>query len=104
MRRIFKTLLAGSAGAASLAALMVVPTGVATSADHLDPGARTDAGVDPTPDIPADIADVFAWHANGTTRVAMTFAGPVPTTAPTYYDRDVLYRINISTQAPGNTP
>ncbi len=106
MRRILTTLLAGSAGAASLAALLLVPTGVAESADHLDPPSRTDGGVDPNPDIPADIADVFAWHSNGTTKIAMTFAGPVSAsgTTPLYYDRDVLYKINISTAAPANTP
>lgn len=104
MRTMFKTLLAGGAGSAAFAALLLVPGSVAESADHLDPPGRTDGGVDATPDISADIADVFAWHSNGTTKIAMTFAGPVPTTAPTYYDRDVLYKVNISTQAPASTP
>lgn len=106
MRGMIKTLLASAAGAAGLAALMLVPTGVATSADHLDPPGRTDGGVDANPDIPADIADVFAWHSNGTTKISMTFAGPVSASAttPLYYDRDVLYKINISTQAPASTP
>lgn len=106
MHRIIRTTLAGTAGATALAALMLVPSGVAESADHLDPPGRTDGGVDPNPDIPADIADVFAWHSNGTTKIAMTFAGPVSAaaTTPLYYDRDVLYKINISTAAPANTP
>lgn len=106
MHRMIKTVLAGSAGVTALATLLFIPTGVATSADHLDPPGRTDGGVDPNPDIPADIADVFAWHSGTTTKIAMTFAGPVAAaaTTPLYYDRDVLYKINISTAAPGNTP
>lgn len=106
MHRMIKTLLAGSAGAAGFAALLLVPTGVATSADHLDPPGRTDGGVDANPDIPADIADVFIWHSDGTTKIAMTFAGPVSAagSTPLYYDRDVLYKLNISTTAPDTTP
>lgn len=106
MHRMIKTLLAASAGAAALAALLLVPTGVATSADHLDPPGRTDGGVDANPDIPADIADVFSWHSNGTTKIAMTFAGPVSAagTTPLYYDRDVLYKVNVSSAAPASTP
>lgn len=103
MRRIFKTLLAGSAATAVLGGLLLLPTEVAESADHLDPPNRTDAGIDTTPDVPADIADVFAWHSNGTVKIAMTFAGPVATTAPTFYDRDVLYKIHISTKDPGTS-
>ncbi len=108
MRSFFRTVgargLAAGAACAALSGLLLLPADVAESADHLDPPTRTDAGFDTTPDIPADIADVFAWHSNGTTKIAMTFAGPVATTAPTYYDRDVLYKINVSTQAPGTSP
>jgi len=103
VRRIFKTLLAGGAATAALGGLFLLPADVAVSADHLDPPNRTDAGFDTTPDVPADIADVFAWHSNGTVKIAMTFAGPVATTAPLYYDRDVLYKIHISSKDPGTT-
>ncbi|CAM4222434.1 DUF4331 domain-containing protein [Novosphingobium lubricantis] len=104
MRRYINAALAGGTGLAALAMVMLVPAGVATSADHLDPPSRTDQGVDPTPDIAADIADIFMWHAGDTVRIVLTFAGPVEQTAPLYYDRDVLYKINVSTQAPGTTP
>ncbi|MCW1381480.1 hypothetical protein OLX02_01455 [Novosphingobium sp. KCTC 2891] len=95
--------MAAGGVSAALAGLVLVPSDGAESADHLDPPTRTDAGFDTTPDVPADIADVFAWHSNGTVKIAMTFAGPVATTAPSYYDRDVLYKIHISTKAPGTT-
>lgn len=104
MRRMLKTMLAGGSAAAALAAVLLVPGDIAQSADHLDPPTRTDAGFDTNPDIPADIADVFAWHSGTTTKIAMTFAGPVSTVAPMYYDRDVLYKINVSTKSPANTP
>ena len=108
MRSFFRTVgargLAAGAACAALSGLLLLPADVAESADHLDPPTRTDAGFDLTPDVPADIADVFAWHSGTSTKIVMTFAGPVPTTAPTYYDRDVLYKINISTQAPGTSP
>ena len=108
MRSFFRTVgargLAAGAACAALSGLLLLPADVAESADHLDPPTRTDAGFDLTPDVPADIADVFAWHSGTSTKIVMTFAGPVPTTAPTYYDRDVLYKINISTQAPGTAP
>lgn len=104
MRAMMKTMLAGCVASSALAGLLLVPGDAVRSADHLDPPTRTDAGFDANPDIPADIADVFAWHSNGTTKIAMTFAGPVSTVAPTYYDRDVLYKINISTGLPAHTP
>jgi Domain of unknown function (DUF4331) len=66
------------------------------AADHLDPPARTDPAVDPRPDIPADIADVFAWYTSSDFLVALTFAGPQPANQPPFYDRDVLYAINVS--------
>lgn len=103
MRTIFRTMLAGGAACIALAGLVLVPSDGAESADHLDPPTRTDAGFDTTPDLPGDIADVFAWRSNGTVKIAMTFAGPVPTNAPSYYDRDVLYKIHISTKSPGTT-
>jgi hypothetical protein len=95
--------LAAGTAFAALAALVMLPSDIAQSADHLDPPGRTDNVVDATPDISADIADVFTWHSNGTVKIAMTFAGPVATTAPTYYDRDVLYKIHISSKDPGTS-
>lgn len=66
------------------------------AADHLDPPARTDPAVDPTPDSAADIADVYAWHTDTSVIIAMTFSGPQPGDRPANYDRNVLYTINIA--------
>ncbi|WP_293898926.1 hypothetical protein [Phenylobacterium sp.] len=68
----------------------------ARAADHFDPPPRTDPTVTSTPDIAADIADVYVWHTSDTLVIALTFAGPAPNTRPARYDRDVLYTINIS--------
>ncbi|WP_157083027.1 hypothetical protein [Novosphingobium lentum] len=108
MRRITKFIPkgivpTGKAGVIGLTALLLVPGSLALGADHLDPPGRTDAAVDTTPDVPADIADVFAWHSNGTVKIAMTFAGPQPVGAPMFYDRNVLYKINISNALPADT-
>ncbi len=87
-----------SVGATLLAiplALMMAER-VAPAADHLDPPTRTDPAMDATPDVPADIADVYAWYTNTSVIVVMTFAGPQATSQPAVYDRDVLYTINIS--------
>jgi hypothetical protein len=86
------------AGFAAIAALVVLlPAGRRViAADHLDAPTRTDAAVDPTPDIPADIADVYAWHTATKIIIAVSFAGPSIATKPATYDRDVLYTINIS--------
>ncbi len=67
-----------------------------SAADHLDPPTRTDPALDSTPDRVADIADVYTWHTPTSVVVAMTFAGPQPTTAAASYDRNALYTINIS--------
>lgn len=94
--------LAGVGMAAGAA--MLVPGLRTFAADHLDPPARTDPSVDTTPDRAADIADVYAWHTDTSVVIAMTFAGPNATTQPGTYDRDVLYRINVSNTAPGTDP
>lgn len=86
---------AGALAAGTAAALMAPGIGI-FAADHLDPPARTDPAMDSTPDRPADIADLYAWHTDTSLIIAMTFAGPQATTAPATYDRNVLYSINIS--------
>ncbi len=86
-----------------LAALLAIPLIVAVAdrggfaADHLDPPARTDAAVDPTPDRAADITDIYAWHTADNLIIAFNFAGPQATNLPAVYDRNVLYTLNIST-------
>lgn len=93
------------AGAAVLAvAALAIPGLYLSSADHLDPPARTNPSVDETPDVAADIADILAWHTDDAVIVALTFAGPQATNRPAVYDRDVLYTINISNTSPRTTP
>lgn len=105
----WKWALGTGAVLAALPAAILVPAAISPAADHLDPPLRTDALMgDPTPDIPADIADVFAWYTNaennadGTVRkaakfnIGLTFAGPASSTLPAFYDRDVLYTLYIS--------
>ncbi|MEL6528453.1 MAG: DUF4331 family protein [Pseudomonadota bacterium] len=95
-----------AAGAAMLAS---VPVGFQLSelsgmaADHLDPPARTSPASDDTPDAPADIADVFAFHDDQNVVLILTFAGPQATDQPAVYDQDVLYRINLSNSEPRTT-
>ena len=85
----------GAAAALILIALGPVDR-ASNAADHLDAPARTDPAVDMTPDTPADIADVYAFHRPEGLVLAVTFAGPQPGNRPPVYDRDVLYAINVS--------
>lgn len=94
---------AGGIGAVALAAMLLVPGQFTLSADHLDPPTRTDPAFDATPDIPADIADVYAWADATNAYFAVTFAGPTTSTVGAY-DGDVLYTLNISTAAPATSP
>ena len=93
------------AGALALAAggALLVPGAANRAADHLDPPGRTDPAVDTTPDAPADIADVYAWYGADSVRLALTFAGPSVGSQPGFYDRDVLYKILVSTAPPDDT-
>ena len=83
---------------------LLVPGASNEAADHLDPPTRTDPTLDPIPDLPADIADIFAWYTADKVNVIVTFGGPSAVTQPASYDRDVLYKILISTAAPTDTP
>ncbi len=73
------------------------------SADHLDPPGRTDPGVDASPDLASDIDDVFAWQTDKSVIIIVTFGGPAALTASAAFDRDVLYKINISSALPADT-
>ena len=91
-RRLFSLV-----GLLSAAAFALSTTGSpAAAAHHFDAPTRTDPLVNPAPDTPADIADVYVWHTASDLVIAMTFAGPQPAGRPPIYDRDVLYTINIS--------
>lgn len=100
--RLGPLLVAGPA-AVILAAMLLVPGAGNRAADHLDPPTRTDPNLDPTPDLPADIADIFAWHSGDTVKLVLTFGGPSSPTLPAFYDRDVLYKILVSTAPPADT-
>ena len=90
------------AGAAVLGIASLGQRGV-DAADHLDSPTRTDPAFDATPDRPADIADIYAWHTPTDIIVALTFAGPNPANQAGTYDRDVLYAINISNDGDATT-
>lgn len=91
-----KRAIGALAGAAAVLAIASISDRSVTAADHLDSPGRTDPAVDPVPDRPADIADIYAWHTPTDLIVALTFAGPNPANQGGTYDRDVLYEINIS--------
>ncbi len=96
MRMRKATAALASAALATVAAGGLWVYGGANAADHLDPPARTDAAVTSTPDVAADIADVFAFNTASTVTLIVTGAGPqAPGVAP-FYDRNVLYQIHIS--------
>lgn len=82
--------------AIALSALVFVGHRTIVAADHNEPAARTQVGIDPTPDRAADLADIFAFHDDDSLVAILTFAGPQATNLPAVYDPDVLYRLNIS--------
>lgn len=88
-------------GAGAIA--LIVPGQLALSADHLDPPARTDPAVDTTPDAPADIADIYAFSDDTNAYFAISFAGPQVAGVRAFYDRDVLYTLNVSTTKPATS-
>jgi hypothetical protein len=104
MHQRLRPLLVILPAAAILAAAVMIPGASNRAADHLDPPTRTDPTIDTIPDIPADIADIFAWYTADKVNVIVTFGGPSSITQPASYDRDMLYKINISTAAPTDTP
>ena len=111
MQRRIRFMLAGGAALAAAGAAMLVPGQFALSADHLDPPTRTDPAVDTTrADTAADIADVYAFYDPTYAYFAVSFAGPQPASdagfpagSRGYYDRDVLYTLNISNSPPATS-
>ena len=97
-------ILGGGLAVAALGAITLMPGESARTADHLDPPGRTDPDVDSTPDRAADIADVYAWAEGNNLNIIFNFAGPADPAQPAVYDRDVLYKVNLSTDGnPLNT-
>jgi hypothetical protein len=66
------------------------------AADHFDPPSRTDATATATPDIGADIADIYLYHTATSLIVSIGFAGPQNANNPAVYDRDVDFNIFLS--------
>lgn len=95
--------LAAGTGVAALAAVVLVPGQLALTADHLDPPLRTDPAFDSTPDIAADIADIYAFHDANNLYLISTFGGPADPSLPAFYDRDILHTINVSTSPPATS-
>ena len=86
------------------AGMVLLPSLDAPAADHLDPPGRADPLVDPSPDAPADLADVYAFFDADNVVFAVTFGGPAATNLPAAYDRDVLYTLHLSNDGdPGTT-
>ena len=98
------TLTAVLAGAAMLPVAFLTGEAPVPAADHLDPPARTDPANDGTPDIPADIADLYLFHDADSVTMIVTFGGPAATTMPARYDPNVLITINVSNSAPRTSP
>jgi hypothetical protein len=98
-----KRVVIGVACSAAVVGIASISHRAGVGADHLDSPGRTDPAVDPVPDRPADIADIYAWHTPTDLIVALTFAGPNPANQAGTYDRDVLYEINISNDGDATT-
>ena len=103
MKRTLKGILAGGGALLAIPLALQFAQYSTPAADHLDPPARTDPAADSTPDKPADIADLYAFHNDNTVTLILTFAGPQATTLPASYDRNVEYSINVSNAAPRTT-
>jgi hypothetical protein len=81
----------------AVAALALTAHRMSTAADHFDPPLRT--GTDTSTanlDVAADIADLYAFHDATNVYLAIGFGGPSALNLPAFYDRDVLYTINVS--------
>lgn len=103
MKRFKLPYLAAGAALLSVPVAFQITEMEILAADHLDPPARTNPSADDTPDAPADIADVYAFHNDNAVTLILTFAGPQAVDLPAVYDPDVLYRINLSNAMPRTT-
>ena len=104
MQRTNRNWMAVGGAVVALAATVVVPGQLALSADHLDPPARTDPAVDPTPDFDTDIADLYAFHDADNLYLIETWGAPAATNLAGFFDRDMVHTITLSTAPPSTTP
>ena len=98
-----RTAAVAMAAAVALAAGGLWVDRAADAADHLDPPMRTDSAVATLADTAADIADVFAFNDANTVTLIVTNAGPRAAGLPAVYDKNVLYRVHISTDGKPET-
>lgn len=95
--RKFKALIAGATVVATSLGLSFSSGQMPlAAADHFDPPARTDALTTSTPDIGADMADLYLFYTADAVVISMDFGGPSATTLPAFYDRDVLFKLFVS--------
>jgi hypothetical protein len=73
------------------------------AADHLDPPQRTNPNSDETPDIAADIADLYVTHDDEVIVMTVTFGGPSAPELPAFYDEELLFTISVSNREPRTT-
>lgn len=97
------TLLALAAGAALVPLAFLAGERRVPAADHLDPPARTNPNNDSTPDLPADIADIYVFHDAARVTLILTVGGPAAPNLPAQYDDKVRYAIEISNRTPRTT-
>jgi hypothetical protein len=71
---------------------MFIPLSEGLAGDHGEAPALVD-------DLPADIADFYAWHQDGNLVLVLTWAGYALRGVPPTYDDAVLYGIHIDTDA-----
>jgi Domain of unknown function (DUF4331) len=96
MSRLTDFAVIGLAGLVAAGASALLVRDSVSAADHLDPPGRTDIRVDPTIDLPGDIADIYTWTTPTHLNMVLTFAGPVPGARGGFYDPNVRYRFHIS--------
>ena len=96
MRQAVKLLSGLIAVVASAGALWMAGLAPANGADHFDPPTRTDPNTTATPDVAADLADVYVFPTATGIVVSVDFGGPSATTLPAFYDRDLDFNLHIS--------
>ena len=97
MRLATKFLSGLAAIAVSGSALWLSGLAPAIGADHFDPPTRTDPNTTATPDVAADLADLYLFPVGTTdTHVSVTFGGPSVTSLGALMDPDVDFYLFIS--------
>lgn len=99
MKSLHKFALCGSLVILGLGSAWMTGLTPLAAADHFDPPARVDpaaTGAGAAADIAADLADNYLFTDANFVYVSVDFGGPSATTLPAFYDRDVLYTINLS--------